>query len=214
MAEGTISLAKARRLGSTSVMTRGYAPEARAAARARRPMGPAPQTTTGVPRVMGAELMPWRTTLRGSRRAPSAKETLSGSLGALSVIASAEDQEKKLTCEATWRDGPCIAGGFQRRGRRPRTGHLRRGCIGRRGRGSSFRRAHQAQQQRGHLGKCQLMRQIIIVVSLLTRLEVGDALAASNHNTSSLMSNDAVTFENERTDASRLPEVNIGTTTA
>ena len=30
--------------------------------------------------VMEAELMPWRTTLRGSRRAPSAKETLSGSL--------------------------------------------------------------------------------------------------------------------------------------
>lgn len=48
----------------------------------------------------------------------------------------------------------------------------------------------------------------------VARLEVGDALAASNHNTSSLMSNDAVTLENERTDASRLPEVNIGTTTA
>ena len=78
--EGTRSCAKASRLGSTSVMTMGCAPEARAEARARRPMGPAPQMRVGVPSVRCADSMPWSTTLRGSSRAPSAKETLSGSL--------------------------------------------------------------------------------------------------------------------------------------
>lgn len=78
--DGTISFAKASRVGSRSAITIGCAPEARAAARARRPIGPAPHTSTGVPSVICACLIAWRTTLRGSRRAPSAKETVSGNL--------------------------------------------------------------------------------------------------------------------------------------
>ena len=77
---GTTSRAKASRFGSTSVMTSGWAPEARAAARATRPMGPAPQIRAGRPRERPPVVMPWRTTLRGSRRAASSKVTFSGIL--------------------------------------------------------------------------------------------------------------------------------------
>lgn len=48
---GSSSLAKASLFGSTSVITIGCAPEARAAARAMRPMGPAPQMRAGRPRL-------------------------------------------------------------------------------------------------------------------------------------------------------------------
>ena len=62
-------------------MHRGCAPEARAAAKAIRPMGPAPQITAPWPSDKRARSMPCITTDRGSRRAPSEKLTLSGSLG-------------------------------------------------------------------------------------------------------------------------------------
>lgn len=63
-----------------SVITIGCAPEALAAAKAISPMGPAPHITVPQPRFRPAVRMPWRTTLRGSRRAPSAKDKLEGSL--------------------------------------------------------------------------------------------------------------------------------------
>src|SRR6478752_2543152 len=133
-------------------MTRGWAPEARAAARARRPIGPAPQITAGVPRVIGAEFMPWRTTLRGSRRAPSAKETLSGSL---KVISSSMLSCLRIplchTYEAIWQDEPCIAAEFLHKGRPRRTVHLHRDCIGRLYTESNDRKELQAQQPLGRL---------------------------------------------------------------
>lgn len=45
-----------------------------------------------------------------------------------------------------------------------------------------------------------------------TRLEVFHALAASNDNTSSFVADDAVTFKNERTYPSSLPEMHIRAT--
>lgn len=76
----TKSRANARRFGSRSVITIGCAPDARAAARAMRPIGPAPQIRAGFPRLNPPVLTPCRTTLRGSRSAASAQVMLSGIL--------------------------------------------------------------------------------------------------------------------------------------
>ncbi|TLD03213.1 uncharacterized protein PgNI_12420 [Pyricularia grisea] len=78
--DGTNSRANSSRLGSTSVMTMGCAPDALAAANAIRPMGPAPHTTAPLPRLKPARRIPCSTTDRGSSRAPSAYERPSGSL--------------------------------------------------------------------------------------------------------------------------------------
>ena len=77
---GTRERAKARREGSMSVMDMGWAPEARAARRATRPMGPAPWMETGLPMESFVRDRAWRITLRGSRRAAWEKVTESGSL--------------------------------------------------------------------------------------------------------------------------------------
>lgn len=77
---GTNSWANANLLGSRSVITSGWAPEARAAASAISPIGPAPQMSAGLPRLRPPVFTPWRTTLNGSSRAASAQEMLSGIL--------------------------------------------------------------------------------------------------------------------------------------
>lgn len=77
---GTNRLANLSRLASMSVMTSGEAPEAYATARVMRPMGPAPQMTVGSPIMIGLRSKACRTTLRGSKRAPSAKVRLAGIL--------------------------------------------------------------------------------------------------------------------------------------
>lgn len=122
--EGTNSLANCSLLGSMSVMTIGWAPDALAAASAMRPMGPAPHMTVPQPRARPAVRMPWRTTLSGSRRAPSAKEMLFGSLrhsvSALECMCSKYSMMRP-TCEATWLDESCIAESCLRVDRRRRT---------------------------------------------------------------------------------------------
>ena len=68
---GTNSSANCSLLASTSVMSRGQAPEARAAANAINPMGPAPQITADSPSLMGLRSNACSTTLNGWRSAPS-----------------------------------------------------------------------------------------------------------------------------------------------
>lgn len=76
-------------------MIRGCAPEAREERRAIRPMGPAPQITAPRPRVSPARRMPWSTTERGSRSAPSAKLTSSGILVYISTFSNEEGRALK-----------------------------------------------------------------------------------------------------------------------
>jgi hypothetical protein len=78
--DGTNFFANARRFGSRSVITRGCAPDARAAARAIRPMGPAPQIIAPRPMESFTRDKPCSTTERGSRSAPWAYDTFSGNL--------------------------------------------------------------------------------------------------------------------------------------
>lgn len=97
--EGTKSFAKARRFGSKSVITSGWAPDARAAARAMSPIGPAPQITAPRPSDRRVRERLCITTDRGSRRAPCAYDTFSGSLGDIST-ASVEGSWEMYTYEA------------------------------------------------------------------------------------------------------------------
>lgn len=94
--EGTKSFAKARRFGSKSVITSGCAPDARAAARAMSPIGPAPQITAPRPSDRRVRERLCMTTERGSRRAPCAYDTFSGSLNVVSAASIEELRDAYL----------------------------------------------------------------------------------------------------------------------
>jgi hypothetical protein len=109
---GTKLFANASRPASRSVTTIGCAPEARAAASVISPIGPAPHTTAPRPRLSWAILMPLMATDRGSKRAPSAKVILSGSLYSININiwrrTGAQGDKAQLTCVAILQGAPCI----------------------------------------------------------------------------------------------------------
>lgn len=77
---GTRFRANSRRFGSISVMEIGWAPLARAARRATKPIGPAPWIETPLPISSSIFLRACRMMLSGSRSAACEKDIESGSL--------------------------------------------------------------------------------------------------------------------------------------
>lgn len=118
----------------------------------------------------------------------------------------------RLTCEPILRGASCIVELFQRKGIRLRTGHLRKGYNGRRGRGNNPRMVRPAQQPLCHLISCiNIAREKRSTYGEPTRTEVSDSLATFQDNTCSFMSDNAVTLENQFSNATSFPKVKIGT---